>query len=237
MKKVLLCASLISMLIATANAANVIWQAPITISGASDVNTSGAYFGSWAPYNQAAVDNNGLVVNGVKFQAFSDLPGLSTTGVNSGYNAYANPNTPDTNYNSLMQTAGYNGNGGGGITISWGGMTPGDTYLFQFWANDGRGNGRSETLTGGANTSASLVFGNFPGQYIIGTFVADNSGSETIALSGAGSVNGDYPQVNLLQVRDLTPVPEPSTLGLLAAGAGIALFGFRRKCRASPKAH
>jgi len=233
MKKTLLCASLIGLRIATANAADVIWQTPTTISGPSDVNTSGVYFGSWAPYNQAAVDQNGLTVNGVTFQAFSDLPSLSTTGVNSGYNAYANPNTSDANYNSLMQTAGYNGNGGGGITISWSGMTPGDTYLLQFWANDGRGNGRSETLTGGANTSASLVFGNFPGQFIIGTFVADNTGSETIDLSGAGSVNGDYPQINLLQVRDLTAVPEPSVLGLFGASAGTALYGFRRKYRAA----
>jgi len=67
-------------------------------------------------------------------------------------------------------------------TFGWSGMTPGDTYLVQFWVNDGRNstvNARTETLTGGANTSAALAYGsgnNGPGQFIIGTFVADKYG-------------------------------------------------------------
>src|SRR5438309_7726929 len=44
------CASCIGTLMATANAQpNVTWQAPVTISGASDVSTSGALYGTWAP--------------------------------------------------------------------------------------------------------------------------------------------------------------------------------------------
>jgi hypothetical protein len=35
--------------------------------------------------------------------------------------------------------------------------------------------------------------------------------------------------LNLLQVRDITPVPEPSSLAFVAAGAGLILFGFGRK--------
>lgn len=36
--------------IATANAQpNITWQTPVTISGTSDVNTSGTLYGTWAP--------------------------------------------------------------------------------------------------------------------------------------------------------------------------------------------
>ena len=127
---------------------------------------------------------------------------------NNGYNGYNNPNTSDTNYNDLLQTAAYEGNGDGRpVSLNWGGMTPGHSYLIQLWANDGRGNSRTESFIGGANTSASLDFGDAPGQYIVGTFVAGTNGLVSIPLSGANSPNGDNPQVNLLQVRDLTPPP------------------------------
>jgi len=112
-------------------------------------------------------------------------------------------------------------------------MTAGDTYLVQFWVNDGRNstvNARTETLTGGANTSAALAYGSGtsgPGQFIIGTFVADSTGSETLTLSPGAAIPSA--QINLFQVRDLTPAPEPSTLALLTVGAGAMLFGFRRK--------
>ena len=67
-------------------------------------------------------------------------------------------------------------------------MVPGNTYLVQVWVNDGRniGESRSETITGGTNTSAPVSFGSDgsgPGQYIIGTFVADSLGSQTLILT------------------------------------------------------
>ncbi len=208
MKKIVLYAAIISALTAMAQAQNenVTWQTPVAISGASDVSTQGTFFGSWAPYDGNA---NTLPVNGVVFEGNATLPGFSASfpqDDQSGYNSYNNPGTPNSNYNTLLQTAAYAGSGDGTIVLTWN-DTPGHTYLIQAWANDGRGNGRSETFTGGANTSASLTFGNAPGQYIIGTYVADGSGSETITLSGTGSANGDYPQINLLQVRDITDTP------------------------------
>jgi hypothetical protein len=95
---------------------------------------------------------------------------------------------------------------------------------------------RSETLTGGANTSAALAYGsgaNGPGQYILGTFVADGTGTETLTLNAFGGADiGASAQINLLQLRDITPVPEPSTLAFLAMGTGALLLAFRRKNRA-----
>lgn len=205
MKTIILCAITVTLLAAVAHAQNenVTWQTPAAISGASDVSTQGTFFGSWAPYDGNA---NTLPVNGVIFEGNATLPGFSSSfpqNDQSGYNAYNNPGTPNANYNTLLQTAAYAGSGSGTIVMTWS-NTPGHTYLIQIWANDGRGNGRTETFTGGANTSGSLDFGDAPGQYIIGTYVADSSGSQTITLSGAGSANGDYPQINLLQVRDIT---------------------------------
>ena len=183
---------------------DVTWQTPVTISGTSDVTTQGTYFGSWAPSDGNA---NTLPVNGVTFQNSSDLP-FFTEGptFDSGYSSYASPGTTDPNYNTLLQSADYS-NSGQPATFSWSGMTPGHLYLVQCWVHDGRNstaNQRTETITGGANTSAFLAYGSGdsgPGQYIIGTFVANSSRGQTLILS---SPNGP-PQINLFQVRDITP--------------------------------
>src|SRR5439155_26534295 len=95
-------------------------------------------------------------------------------------------------------------------TLSWSGMTPGHLYLVQLWVNDGRniGQSRSETVTGGANTSALLSFGSDgtgPGQYIIGTFVANSSGGQTLILNASSTGPNPSPQINLFHVRDITP--------------------------------
>ncbi|HEX4262877.1 MAG TPA: PEP-CTERM sorting domain-containing protein [Verrucomicrobiae bacterium] len=206
---------------------DITWQSPITISGASDVNTSGTLFGTWAPFNGGAL--SGLTVNGVTFQAFPDLPGAADSFDNGGGNGTFNsPGTLDNNYNTLLNAAAF-GNGAGPYTVSWNGMTTGNTYLVQFWVNDARNstaNARSETLTGGANTSAALKFGSGetgPGQYIIGTFVAGGA-SESLTVNADVSA-----QFNLIQVRDITPVPEPSTMALCLAGFGMLLVASRKK--------
>jgi hypothetical protein len=189
--------------------ANVTWQSPLTISGASDVSTRGAYFGSWAPQNGSANTNS---VNGVTFQGFSDLPYFNSGPTfDAGYDSYGSPNTSDEYYNKLLQYGRYSNEEDQPATFSWSGMTPGKTYLIQLWVNDGRniGQSRSETITGGANTSAPLSFGSDgsgPGQYIIGTFVANSSRGQTLILNAASTGATPSPQINLFQVRDITPV-------------------------------
>jgi hypothetical protein len=230
MKNITLCAIIASLAVMAANASNINWGSPTTIAGASDVSTLGNYFGSWAP------NGSTLAVNGVTFQAFSDLPGLGTSFDNStGPGSFNSPGTSDGNYNTLL-TAGAFGNTGNSYTVNWGGMTPGDTYLVELWVNDGRNstvNQRTETITGGANTSAFLAYGSGasgPGQYIFGTFVADNSGGETLSLNPGPVIPSA--QLNIMQVRDITPVPEPSTLAFFAMGAGAMLTWLRRKSSA-----
>jgi hypothetical protein len=201
----------IALIAITANAQpDVTWQTPATISGTSDVNIRGAYFGSWAPQDGGA---NNYPVNGVTFQGFSDLPSLTAgSTLDNGYDGFASPSTPDSNYNALLQFARFSNEQTTPATFSWSGMVPGNTYLIQFWVHDGRsiGQSRSETLTGGTTTSAALSFGSDgsgPGRYVIGTFVADSSGSQTLTLTGYSSGPNPDPQINLFQVRDITVTP------------------------------
>lgn len=212
---------------AVAQTQNITWQTPVTISGPSDVNTQGTLFGSWAPYNGDAA-SGGLVVNGVNFNAYSTLPGASNTFDNGGGNGtYASPNTSDNNYNNLL-TAGAFGNTTNPYTISWTGMTPGHTYLVQFWVNDGRNstvNTRTETVTGGANTSAPLDYGSGssgPGQYVIGTLVAASSGAETLTLTPGPNIPSA--QFNLLQVRDVTATASEPVIASTRISGGNLIF-------------
>jgi len=204
-KTIVICVSIISMFVAVLDAANITWQTPVGISSASDVNNEGTYFGSWAPGDANA---NSFPVNCVTFQGYSDLPGLSSVNIPNNYGSFVSPGTTNVNYNALMQVAGY-GSGTNGLSVSWNGMTPGDTYLVQIWINDGRnlGGPRWATLTGGTSTSGNVSYGSTgtgPGQFVTGVFVADASGAQTITLTPYGSGVMPNAQLNLMQVRDLT---------------------------------
>jgi hypothetical protein len=223
-KSVIVCSACAGIIIATANAQpNVTWQSPITISGTSDVSTLGTYFGSWAPHDGGA---NNYPVNGVTFQGFSDLPGFTPGAtLDNGYNGFGSPNTSDNNYNTLLQFASFSNEGSTPATFSWSGMTPGHEYLVEFWVNDGRniGESRSETVTGGTNTSAALSFGSDgtgPGQYIIGTFIADSSGAQTLTLTPSSTGSNPNAQINLFQVRDITP----RITGIVVSGMTLTIM-------------
>src|SRR5438477_12272656 len=109
-RAVILCAAWASI-IASANAQpDITWQTPVTISGTSDVNTSGALYGTWAPGNDWGGSQRAdyYPVNGVTFAAYGSGAnfGFSGSGINlDRYNGFANPGTADNNYNYLMQTA------------------------------------------------------------------------------------------------------------------------------------
>lgn len=242
MKKTILCLSLVGVfaLNTYAQSSQITWSSVQYISGDSDVSTAGTLFGTWAPYLQYTGNNGSVAVNGVSFVG-NDLPDFSVPSYFTGqYGSFGNPGTSDANYNTLLEGAQFSANGTGG-TFSFGGLNAGDTYQVELWVEDTRniGNRRWENLYensyGDAGTSQALTFpadGSSPddGQYDIGTFVANSTGTETINFETWCSVGGNQcAQVNLFQVRDLTPAPEPSTLALLAGGGAWMLLRFRRR--------
>ncbi|WP_367874785.1 PEP-CTERM sorting domain-containing protein [Luteolibacter sp. Populi] len=230
MKKALPATAALCLSCALANAAVITWQTPTNIAGASDVSVSGTYYGSWAPYNG---DAPSTPVNGVSFQGFSDLPSLATAFDDGG--GYWGTSTPDANYNTLLKFGAY-AFGTDSRTISWSGMTPGNTYLVQLWISDPRDidNSRSATLSSGVGDISGVLNypadGTGPGQYIIGTFVAGAGGTQSIIVdpSQNGDPDAGSAQVNLFQVRDLGVIPEPSSMALLGLGT-LGLLRRRRR--------
>lgn len=241
-KTAALFASMLGLVASAATAADITWQTPLTISGTFDVSIVGTLMGTWAPGDDA-YDPDSLPVNGVTFNAYGSGPFnsfVSTSGIDDHYTGYASAGTADSNYNTILQAAVYSNESS--ISLAWSGMTSGNTYQLEFWVNDGRNNvtaERSESLTGGANTSDALAFGTGaggtgPGQFILGTFVADGTGTQTITVNAFGGTDiGPSAQINLMQLRDITPAPEPSTLAILTSGFGMLLWGIRRKNRAA----
>jgi hypothetical protein len=218
------------------------WQSPLEISGASDVATNGTYFASWAPYNGGA---NSLPVNGVAFQGYSDLPSFNNSFPNGNGGPYfSSPNSANGNYNSLLQYATWAN--GQNATFSWGGMTPGHAYEVQIWVEDARNGSTSarwENFSGGpvggtafgTDTSSPVGYstplfssptGN-PGNYIIGTFVADTTGAEEILATGFDGGGNPSAQVNLFQVRDVTPVTPalPVITQISLSGSTLVISG------------
>src|SRR5438034_10089668 len=106
-KAFIVCAFSAGIFIATTNAQpNVTWQAPVTISGPTDVSTAGALFGTWAPgddYTGSGGSRSDYYpVNGVTFAAYGTSGanfGFSGSGINlDRYNNFTSPNTGDANY-------------------------------------------------------------------------------------------------------------------------------------------
>jgi hypothetical protein len=232
MKRIIVTFAPIILLAVAAHAAPITWQAAGSISGTTDVITTGTYFGSWAPFNANA---NATPINGVTFQGFSDLPSLSASFPSgSGGPFYGTQNTTDSNYNGLLTFGVYAGDGING-SFSWNGMTLGHTYLIQLWVADARniGQTRWENLSSGVGDNSPDLFfpadGTGNGHFAVGTFVADATGAQAILIDpSSNNPSGGSAQVNLVQVRDLGVVPEPATAGLLMLGL-VSVSARRRR--------
>src|SRR5262249_5061681 len=111
------------------------------------------------------------------------------------------------------------------ITLTMSGLTPGNTYEFEWWKNVSNGfQSHTATATAGnavslnSNTSGGTAGG--IGQFARGTFVADATTLETITFTSAVQTT-----FNGFQLR---VVPEPGTLSLAGLGLLVA-FGMRRR--------
>jgi hypothetical protein len=102
--------------------------------------------------------------------------------------------------------------------------------------NTGGGNSYASYMPGGANSNGSSAFGTFSGG-IEGTFGAGTAGTvldlyELIPGSGPSAYIGTF-QINDIGTASFTAVvPEPSSLAIIGAGAGLLGLLRRRQQRA-----
>ena len=82
-------------------------------------------------------------------------------------------------------------------------LTPNQTYEIEAWMSAAGNTGRSGTI--GGSPAPSYTVGGDAGQYAIGTFVADGTGTETLALTGSSSFvsPGGYVDPGVIQITAL----------------------------------
>lgn len=235
----------------SAQASSIDWGSAHTITGDSDVSTSGTLFAA-AAFRDAGAD---VTVNGVPFAA------SATTNLN-GFNGVASTSHLTFAGNGLLYVAGPGGRAGDSSNLAWqalssdyksllddsaffaygntatltiSGLTVGQKYSVQAWVNEPAwyGAARSETLDGAVTLSYNVPGINV-GQYVIGTFTAD-AATQAISVIPASTDSGvvTAPEFNAFQVRI---VPEPSTFSVLVTGM-IGLLAYARRKRKQSGIH
>jgi len=226
---VLMVASLLNFESGSISSAAVInWGSAQTISGDSDVSTTGSLLYAYNIGNSAV---QATTVNGVTFAPFvfpdrsafvtssgtgsvtftefgGALWGIATLG--AGSTPYSNLSS---DYRTLLDF------GGGAtpyetITAALGGLTIGQQYQLQWWASNAaniRSPGDYDLVSTQASATNQVTLDDNVtdavgglGQFVIGTFTADST-TQTLTFEG---VAGD-PLINAFQVR---AVPEPSAV-------------------------
>lgn len=215
----------------------ITWGSPTNISGDTNVSTSGTLVAAFNMNGPAAT------VNGVTFASWTFTSNTTSTTLGNftfsesshilAYSGLGAGSPPFSNlssgYQSLLSTA-ISSDDNNTLTLTMSGLTVGHQYVFEFWVNGSNTAGTDNfRTTATAPNSVSLddnttnAIGG-TGQFVIGTFTC---GDPTEVISFTGTDTTQAPTVNAFQLRDITAVPEPSTLALLGVGAGIAVF--RRK--------
>jgi len=198
--------------------AQIIWGLPSSITGASDVSTSGTLF------DAMEADTNDSSAQTVNTVTFNRDPGatdgkitLSAQGAGTGGSA----STSSPEYNALLTGNEYVRGAGvfGTITIGKTGnlLKPGDTYQIEVW--DTAYTSTFSAGSGGVGSATSPVTVN--NQYVIGTFVAGPTGIETLTWTTPGT---SYASLTAIEVRD---VPEPTSWGLILIGGLLFTFLWR----------
>lgn len=222
--------------------AHITWSSPSTISGDTDVSTSGALV---AAYNIGGPLVASTTINGVTFSAFPIVDGGTSTtsgsltvagfnnepmstagGTGSGSAPFANLSA---NYQSMLGSAVQKSGGTVPfLDMTLLNLTVGQTYTLQVWTNNSNPVSTSASLwdwfgdhVQGIDINTTDAIGGV-GQYLFGTFTADDT-TEPFFIHGQGA--GGNALLNGLQLRT-NAVPEPGTCGLLV---GVAMWFFARR--------
>jgi hypothetical protein len=222
----------------SAQAQDITWQTPQTITGDANLITPGSGFSEF----DALVpdDTSSQIVDGVTFNASSSSStsvgdvNINLT-VNSGTPAFTpgsfarfNNNTPftggSTAFNNLLNSGGVFGSDG---TITLSNLTLGATYDVQILNYSGDGQA-AESTSFLSNTGVTITDNS--GQYVTGTFTATGATEQILFSQDVGPFT---PVVGAINVEEQNPVtaPEPSTYALLTSGLLALIFLNIRKRR------
>ncbi|WP_131989328.1 autotransporter outer membrane beta-barrel domain-containing protein [Chthoniobacter flavus] len=202
---------------AVAPAASITWGAATSISGDSEVSTGGALVGA---FNVGAADAGSPTVNGVTFTEFVLNAGstggaqgnfsLSSGAIVGASNAAGSGSAPFTglsaSYQALLQSEGGAVPVATPFTLTMSGLSVGQTYQFEWWANISSSSFANDLTTATAGNTVTLdsnktnAVGGI-GQFAIGTFVADST-SQAIVFNSAGEA--------IINAFELRVAPPPS---------------------------
>jgi hypothetical protein len=199
-----------------AEAAVITWQVGPNFSGSTGFQ---------------AISTNGSLVEAVNLANPADGPltvdpsGLNITftatdaKLNQGAFGSGSPGSTDAAWNSIINSTDWAG-GSPLIPNFFSGLTVGQQYQVQLFASDTRGGGDSAATLSFRdefnNFSPGVVAGSFTS--VLGTFTA-NATTQTLGVSSSTNA--------ILNAYVLRAVPEPASLGLLAAGAVMMLTSTR----------
>lgn len=232
---------------AAVSAATIVWGAPQTVSGESDVSTAGtlvyAYGFGWSGTgsSMAAGPVTDTTVNGVTFAAFGIDGGVvGDTHVTHGdVSIWESPGTlvgsffhgaTLTPYASLpldyqlLLASGATGTLDGTLTLQLGGLTPGQVYDFQWWSNHSTDAAAASlwTQTTAAATDSVTLTANVADAYGgVGQYSVGrftaDGATQSITFDGVG---GKWPLINGFQVRlaaSAVPEIDPAGVGSVLA--------------------
>ena len=240
-------AAALAVAAATTHAATITWGPATNINPAGgaasdlDVDTTGTLVRA---LNLGTPSVAGTTVNGVNFEALGVATGVPSVAIGNftlstvaagglrGAN-FASAAAPFSGlsapYQSLLRQPAFTSAPNGTMTLTMAGLTVGQSYQFQWWSDlSGAGSGTTIASAGNSvslNANPTIANGGL-GQFAIGTFTADASGSQAITFTPNA---GGQPILNGFQLRQAAPVvPEPGTA--LFGVALCAVAGLRRRC-------
>jgi hypothetical protein len=220
---------LIALLTSQASAQNISWGSAQAIAGDASLSIAGVYFDALIPeYTGTALSADGVNFNNdTALTASGGGDGIISYawngGGNSRYDFSGTFTLGSASFNAVMEAGGaYVGNGTATGSVTMSGLTAGHNYLVQDFEYD-NGNGGATVL--GGSTPVTITGGSIGGQgeFVTGTFTATGS-TEAFSLTGSDPA---FTVLGSLSVRDITSVPEPSAILILAGGSVLmlALFG------------
>lgn len=248
-RRSLMAGAILSLLGTSADGAVVTWGTPQAIVGDPDVSTDGTLV---AAFNIGDLGVASATVNGVFFQGFvvqttstsasSGNFSLAASGgdfflsSNEDYGSISPPSPPFTGLSAPYKTI----LAGATITgqpttfdLNMSGLTPGETYQFQWWANTSGEALPAVSTSHAASAGNTVTLNDNPtrlegglGQYVTGTFVADGTSQMITFLPIPAGGPNSAAQLNAFQLRQ---IPEPSSIGLL--GLAAVTLGFRTRLR------